>query len=453
MGSEMKWKQLLSDERLGHEKTTRPYDGRSPFQIDLDRIVFSQPFRRLQDKTQVHPMPPNDHVRRRLTHSIEVSVVGRSLATAVAPTILARNNKLPLTKHDFGYILQAACHAHDIGNPPFGHFGEEAIRHFFKDSEKELKRLGANLKKDQWADLQNYEGNAHGFRILTRKESHTTEKGLSDGLLLTVATLGAFMKYPCCSYSGRGVSRKKFGFFKDDSSNAMGLFKTLGLLPRKRDRHRWVRAPLAYLLEAADDITYSLADFEDGVELDIVTQKEYEDILHPLVSSTSPYWKIGKTDRRGRREALRGAVIGSLIQQVRDVFLDYEQQLLQGKFPGTESSPDGSLLDKIHSAGDIAAIKEFSRERIYSARRKVRIEVASYEIIGVVLHKLTAAALRENQGKPTNVDKRLLVLLGSTRPKRGESPYQVLLNTADHVAGMTDSFVHQLYLHLRGISL
>ena len=264
--NDMNWDQLLSKTRL-RRVTAAPPVGRNEFQRDRDRIVFSYAFRRLADKTQVHPLSKNDHVRTRLTHSIEVASVGRSLGYLVGQVIVPRHGleSQAFTADHFGYIVEAACLAHDLGNPPFGHSGEAAISKWFKDDAKAGKLL-EKLSDQQKKDFLSFEGNAQGFRIITNLENYHHDGGLQ----LTHAVLGAFTKYPCSSCFSKSTNHvgcKKNGFFAAEHKYFADVAEGTGIQPVDNSRKAWFRHPLAFLTEAADDICYIIADLEDGFEV------------------------------------------------------------------------------------------------------------------------------------------------------------------------------------------
>ncbi|MCB9756479.1 MAG: dNTP triphosphohydrolase [Myxococcales bacterium] len=454
----MKWRDLLSAERLNNGDDL-PLDGRSPYQVDIDRIIFSQSFRRLQDKTQVHPLSPNDHVRRRLTHSIEVASVGRSLATAVAPMLRA-NYGLKQSTEEFGYILQAACYAHDIGNTPFGHFGEDAIREYYRNNRELLfDRYKLDRKNVNYEEFEGFEGNAHGFHVLTNRERYkakSRKEGMSNGLQLTYATLGAFVKYP---WFANGIPdayarKEKYGFFQHDHESVDALKKGLGLVTRERGGNRaLVRSPLVYLVEAADDICYSVVDLEDGVELGLISFERFENLLKPLADAGGGYGRIPKGEERSRREALRGDAIGTLIQQVRDAFNKYESEMLTGAFDRDEAR---SLIDVIPAAKIVKAAKQLARDEVFTERRKLRIEVAAFEVIGGLLDNFVNAALERFGTSIKGKSKRLLKEMGlaeepSVDPK-ADTEYASMLFATSFVAGMTDTYASNLFRQLKGIS-
>ena len=333
----MNWKKLLNDNRLGIKKITsgEPLDGRSQFQKDFDRIVFSPAFRRLQDKTQVFPLPESDFVHTRLTHSLEVSVVGRSLGNLVGERILERdtNLKKEFTKFHFGEIVAAACLAHDIGNPPFGHSGEDAIAEFFKKGNgKDFKELINDEKK--WDDLINYEGNAQGFRIITTLQN----PDVKGGLRLTYATLGAFTKYPKESFTPDTLIKlkkkkayKKFGFFQAEKKIFKEVAEATGLDCKKNgSEFWWCRHPLTFLVEAADDICYRIMDLEDGFRLSLISFAETEELMIPLVNKNDLKGYKGR-DEKEKIGYLRAKGISNLVNELADTFMEEEKNILAGK--------------------------------------------------------------------------------------------------------------------------
>src|SRR5690554_1288238 len=315
MSATMHWHKLLSATRFGEPQGTLDLEpGRTPFDKDYDRIIFSSAFRRLDRKTQVHPLAENDHVHSRLTHSLEVGCVGRSLGTRVGRAL---RDKLPLglNANDVGALVQAACLAHDIGNPPYGHTGEDAIRHWFREPGNAHFLDGLNdLEK---ADLQTFEGNAQGFRLVTQTESHR-EQG---GMRLTYGTLGAFLKYPwTVDYVQKGQA-KKFGCYQTELEILRKVAEELGLIELKENF--WARHPLVYLLEAADDICYGIIDLEDGIEMDLLRHDEVEALLMPVLEGhydVEAELKHIDTSRR-RLQILRGMVMEVLVTAVSEAFI------------------------------------------------------------------------------------------------------------------------------------
>ena len=332
----MEWEKLLTDSRIG-EKTTskqKEQDSRSEFQKDFDRIVFSPAFRRLQDKTQVFPLPESDFVHTRLTHSLEVSCVGRSLGNLVGETVIERNPLLKnkFTKFHFGEIVAAACLAHDIGNPPFGHSGEDAIAEFFRSGNGyKFKSKIKDVKK--WTDLIQYEGNAQGFRIVTKLQNPK----LRGGLRLTFSTLAAVTKYPRESIVNvrskvlLNKAYRKYGFFQAEKDLFKEVAEETGLNCQKGlNNYWWCRHPLTFLVEAADDICYRVMDLEDDFRLGFVSFRETEELLMPLINPKflKGYKEIDEKDRIGY---LRAIAISELVNELAQVFLDEEKNILGGE--------------------------------------------------------------------------------------------------------------------------
>ncbi len=453
-GVMMDWTQLLNAGRLGREPRSRPLDpGRSEFRRDSDRITFSTAFRRLQDKTQVFPLADNDYVRTRLTHSMEVASVGRSLGARVGAVLCQRHGFRDVHPSDFGEIVSAASLAHDLGNPPFGHSGEDAIRHWFRTSEH-ARIAGADLSDIERADVELYEGNAQGFRLITRLQMPDNPGGLQ----LTHATLGAFTKYPRESWVAdptrhKGASAKKFGFYQSER----GLFETVaescGLIRRTADAAWWARHPLAYLVEAADDICYRLVDFEDGFRLGHLTYEEVSQSFLALMPESSRPTRLQDAHSDGRRvQILRAVAIGCAIDQCAEVFLDHENDLLSGSFdlPLIDAGPVRAAWDYIQSR---------SVETIYSTPRGVEIEAAGFEVLGGLLDVFVSAlndiAVHGKSASPRSRKLLLLVPVENLGPGRGldVAPYQRLLKILDFVSGMTDTYAVSLYKKVRGISL
>ena len=324
----MNWEKLLAFGRFGEEaKGTSTDTARSEFEVDYDRIIFSAPFRNLQDKTQVFPLPEQAFVHTRLTHSLEVSSVGRSLGKAAGELLLEKYPKLSskgITAAGIGSIVAAAALTHDIGNPPFGHAGEEAISDFFR-----LQPYGTNWKQhvreDQWADLINFEGNAQGFRMLVSKQ---------NGLKLTYATLAAFTKYPRPSLIvQRDVARKsqkKYGFFINQLQDFEKMAQELGL--EKVGDDCWARHPLAFLVEAADDICYNIIDLEDGCTLGLVTFEDTISLLKPILGEKFDPEKLKNRTQAQNLGALRALTIGQLIRETVEAFATYEESMRKGNF-------------------------------------------------------------------------------------------------------------------------
>jgi len=448
----LNWKELLNDNRLGINAASPggTVDGRSQFQKDFDRIVFSPAFRRLQDKTQVFPLPESDFVHTRLTHSLEVSVVGRSLGNLVGERILGRNPKLKndFTKFHFGEVVAAACLAHDIGNPPFGHSGENAIAEYFKTGAGKEFRKNINDEK-KWFDLIKYEGNAQGFRIITTLQN----PDIDGGLRLTLATLAAFTKYPKESFTAtdlKGLTNKtaykKFGFFQEEKNIFKEIAKSVGLKVVEESSYWWCRHPLSVLVEAADDICYGIMDLEDGFRLGLISFKETEELLIPLVPGDELVgYKV--RDENEKIGYLRAKAISELVIELADRFVDEEEKLLDGKF-------EDEMLLVIKKASALKKINKISIEKIYRYKSVIEREVAGYEVLGGLLDTFIHAYNEYYEGNLSRKNKAVVNLL----PKRitnnpPDDIYLRLLNVIDFVSGMTDSFAVSLFRKIKGISL
>lgn len=437
----MNWQQLLSPMRFGAPEGTLAVElGRSPFHKDYDRIIFSSAFRRLDRKTQVHPLSENDHIHSRLTHSLEVACVGRSLGTRVGEAL---QSQLPeaITPQDLGAMVQAACLAHDIGNPPYGHTGEDAIRHWFRDPQNQHFLEGlSDLEK---ADLQTFEGNAQGLRIVTQVEYHRFQ----GGMRLTYGTLGAFLKYPwSVDYIDRG-DRKKFGCYQTELPILREVANTLGLI--QIHENAWCRHPLVYLLEAADDICYGLIDLEDGIEMGLLRYREVEDLLRPLLAQQ---WQDSSLDLaqadndRRRLQMLRGHVMEAMVGAVSNAFVKQQAALLSGTLKGDlVDYCDGPVAQVIYAAKDLA------RQRIFKDGRKLAVEIGSYSTLGILLEAfLTAVRQRICEGQATFRNERVLELMGKSAPQSDWSLYQAYMRALDYISGMTDNYAADLAKQFSG---
>jgi len=440
----LNWVHLLSSQRIGH-KTAAVEQSRSAFEQDYDRIIFSHPFRRLQDKTQVHPLPEHDFVHTRLTHSLEVSTVGRSLGKKAGEVVLQRHAELAgkFSLFDFGAIVAAASLTHDLGNPPFGHAGEDAISEFFLH-QGVGQGFQSRVTESQWEELVRFEGNAQGFRILNKSQY---------GLKLTFATLGAFTKYPCPAFFPQRdkskKSQKKFGFFESERELFSEVASTLGLI--RRGENVWCRHPLAFLVEAADDICYNIIDLEDGCRLGLVSFEETVDLLAPILGGKLDRSKLASgTGLNEKLGTLRAMAIGELIEAVTQVFLDHEQSMLDGEF-------DQALMDLCEFSKSIRTIGEVSSKKIYHARNVVEIEAAGHEVLPGLLHEFIQAAIQLAHGGRSRKYQNLGMLLPEeTRGeilKHPDNPYHLLRQCIDFISGMTDRHAISMYRKIKGISL
>ncbi len=439
------WEKLLSADRLGAGAAPgRPE--RTAFQQDHDRIVFTSAFRRMKDKTQVFPLSKSDYVRTRLTHSLEASCVGRSLGAVVGREIIDRHGLSNLDAADFGAIVAAACLAHDIGNPPFGHAGEDAIREWFRQSGL-LDRHP--FTPAQRADFERYEGNAQGFRIVTRLQSPA-----NPGLQLTNAVLATFTKYPrpsCLENELDGKSGKKFGFFQQDADAFAQVARSTGLVERIPGQ-AWRRHPLAFLVEVADDTCYLIVDLEDAARLGFVPYRDAECLLADLAGSAVSGGRMERLhDPKERLEYLRAKAIGRLLESAAAVFLENEDAILAGNF-------DEELLDQSPIALPLQAVLKLAKESIYVARPALEIETAGFEVLGGLLALYTnAVEAGAGCARLTTRERMLLKLLPAQflghDAQPDPDPYVRLLQVADFVAGMTDSYAVDMYRKLKGIDL
>ena len=434
----MNWEQLLSLQRYG-DKTKRlrkeQDETRLGFEVDYDRIVFSAAFRSLQDKTQVIPFSKTDFVHTRLTHSLEVSVVARSIGRLAGKAILEKHPHLSeihgYQSNDFGAIVAAAALAHDIGNPPFGHSGEKAIGHFFSDGS------GAGYKAElnalEYEDLCKFEGNANGFKIVSQ-----SMEGAPGGLRLSAATLGAYMKYPKASLPHKPtqhVADKKFGFYQAQATDFSTLAQDLGLASTKGT---YFRHPLAYLVEAADDICYTIIDFEDGINLGWISESYALEYLINLVKDSidkKTYASLKHTPQR--MSYLRALAINSLIKDAVAIFLKNEEAILSGSFPH-------ALLDKSKYAAQIDDIISLSVEKVYHSPEVLQKEIVGYKVITTLLDAFTTAAVHEFKGEADAYDQLILRLVPKGTPYLSDSLYDTLLNATCYVASLSDGKAMEL---------
>lgn len=439
----MTWEQLLSLKRQGDKgKRLRieQDDTRLGFEVDYDRIIFSSAFRSLQDKTQVIPLSKTDFVHTRLTHSLEVSVVGRSIGRLVGKKIIEKYPHLSAVHgyhmNDFGAIVAAAALAHDIGNPPFGHSGEKAIGEYFSIGKGQ--QFKDKLTPKQWQDLIDFEGNANGFSVLT-----SSRPGIEGSLRLSYATLGAFTKYPKESLPKKptkNISDKKYGFFQSDKDFFKEVAEELGMISNKSGEDiGYERHPLAFLVEAADDICYTIIDFEDGINLGLVSEDFALEYLIKLVKDTIDANKyqtlITKEDRISY---LRALAIGNLINDAVRVFVENEEAILQGKF-------HFALTDKSKYKAQMDDIIKLSVKNIYQSREVIEKELSGYQIINTLLDKFITAFNNNHEGKATNYDKLLLKILPEKHHLEKENLYDRLLHICHYISMLTDGKAVELF--------
>ncbi len=437
----MNWQQLLSSKRFGMEKyhDEKKHD-RTDFQRDYDRLIFSAPFRRLQNKTQVFPLPGSIFVHNRLTHSVEVSCVGRSLGIIVGRELRRKYPDSPADFEEISAIVAAGCLAHDLGNPPFGHSGETAITSYFTEGKGKDLETAIREEGGRWEDFTNFEGNANSIRMLI----HQFRGRRPGGFVMTYSMLASIVKYPFSSEASSG----KFGFFKSEEADFRTIADDMGMICLQESPCMYVRHPLVYLVEAADDICYEIMDIEDAHKLGILSSQEtielflnfFESDRQKHMCHTMEYVH----DVNEQIAYLRSSVIGLLVDECVKVFLDKEEDILKGKGPK-------SLIKEISSQANEAykISTSVSFKRIYRAKDVVDIELAGHRIIGFLLDKFITAI----QNPEANYSKLLLGRVPEQFETNAESLYERILAVLDFVSGMTDVYALDLYRKITGMSL
>ncbi len=446
----MNWEQLLSLKRYGDTKKrnrNEQDENRLGFEVDYDRIIFSTAFRSLQDKTQVIPLSDTDFVHTRLTHSLEVSVVARSLGRMVGIEILKKYPKLEQLGYkstDFGAITAAAALAHDIGNPPFGHSGEKAIGSFFKEGSG--VQYKTQLTEKEYQDLVDFEGNANGFHLVSQSDT-----GQDGGIRLSYATLGAFMKYPKESLPKKPtnhVADKKYGFFQQDKNIFLDVAQNLGLQQtRNGETISFSRHPLTFLVEAADDICYTIIDFEDGINLGLIEEEKALEFLMNLVRAsidTKKYTQL--TTTKSRVSYLRALAIGALIQESVSVFIKNEEAILNGTYAT-------GLIDKCKYEAQINDIINISIRKIYQSEEVIEKEIVGYQVISKLLENYSNAIEHNITGKSSHFDKLVLKTLPEITAFDSDFLYERLLGVSSYVASLSDSKALLLYKKQMGLIL
>lgn len=436
----MNWNSLLSNKRFGMEDLhLKNHDDRTEFQRDYDRLIFSAPFRRLQNKTQVFPLPGSVFVHNRLTHSLEVACVGRSLGNGVSKKIQQQHRQAVSPFMDeIGAIVSAACLAHDLGNPPFGHSGEKAIATYFSEGEGAF--LKDKMSTNEWKDIITFEGNANAFRLLT----HQFNGRRKGGFALTYSTLASIAKYP---YSSAYAEKKqKFGFFQSEKDDFAKIAHELGLI--RLEKEKYVRHPLVYLVEAADDICYEIMDIEDAHKLKILSTEETQELLLAFI----PHERIKRvketlqivSDNNEQIAYLRSTVIGLLIDACVDAFVINETAILKGTFA---SSLIKNIPETQKKAYEMCEI--LSKKRIYKSKDVVDIEIAGYNIIYTLINKFSTAVLQPEKAYSSM----LLSRIPQQYQTDSENEYGKILAVLDFISGMTDIYALDLYKKINGMSL
>jgi len=446
----MNWENLLSLKRFGDQTTRKRIDqdeARLGFEVDFDRIIFSDSFRSLQDKTQVVPLSKTDFVHTRLTHSLEVSVVARSLGRMVGKHIIEKYPELKnkgYRSNDFGAISAAAALSHDIGNPPFGHSGEKSIGEFFLSGKGQVFKN--QLHPKQWQDLIDFEGNANGLKILC--ESVNNIKG---GLRLSYATLGAFIKYPKESLPkkpSQHIADKKYGVFQSEVAFFEELADELGLKRTGNSNDlSFSRHPLAYIVEAADDICYTIIDFEDGINLGLISEDYALEYLINLVRDTINTKKYNSLQNtQDRISYLRALAIGNMIQEASRIFIENEEIILKGDF-------QHSLLEKCKYEAQINDIIKLSVDKIYQSKEVIEKEIAGYQVIADLLEVFINAANNKHANQLSNYDKLILMLLPDRYKQTSDDLYTRVLSVCNLVANFSDSYAILLHKKIKGVDL
>ncbi|MFV0573458.1 MAG: dGTP triphosphohydrolase [Xanthomarina gelatinilytica] len=447
----MNWEQLLSLKRYGdiNKRLRKEQDEtRLGFEVDYDRIIFSSEFRSLQDKTQVIPLSQTDFVHTRLTHSLEVSVVGRTLGRKVGAKLIEKYPHLQTIHgyqaNDFGAIVAAAALAHDIGNPPFGHSGEKAIGEFFKTGQG--LQYKSQLTAKEYQDLCDFEGNANGFKIVTESRS-----GREGGLRLSYATLGAFTKYPKESLPKKPtnhIADKKYGFFQSEKDLFLDVATELGLLKiGSKTDSRFARHPLTYLVEAADDICYTIIDFEDGINLGLIQEEFALEYLINLVKHSIHSKKYNKlSTTQDRVSYLRALAINTLIQEAVEIFLDHEEDILNNNF-------STGLLDKSKYEAQISDIINISIINVYKSQEVIDKEIVGYKVISTLLDVYSVAVINKSLNQASNYDALLLKNIPELNYCESNSTYQKLLGVCHYVSLLSDSQAILKFKKIQGISL
>jgi len=438
----MEWNKLLSVQRLGQPVPTEiNAESRTQFQRDYDRLIFSSPFRRLQNKTQVFPLPGSVFVHNRLTHSLEVASVGRSLGNMLSSRLETMGVKHPLLP-EIGAAVAAACLAHDMGNPPFGHSGEDAIKSFFLHGEG--KEVRGKISDAQWKDITLFDGNANAFRLL----SHQFNGRRQGGLVLTYTMLASIVKYP---YESSATSKAKFGFFQSEKETYKQIAQTLGLVQKQTDPLVYCRHPLVFLVEAADDICYQVMDIEDAHKLKILSYDETRELFMGFFDRREDpvqHQKIEKTlnevtDRNEQISFLRASVIGKLVNECASAFFDHYEPIMEGQF-------DKPLIRNLSgfSLKAMEKVIDTSVARVYADPSVIEIELAGYRIIATLLGAFVDATLNESV-----FGKKLLKLFPEQFREKEPDAYSKIQSVIDYVSGMTDVYALELYRKITGISI
>jgi len=443
----MDWIQLISNKRLGQEhRHTERHDDRTEFKRDYDRLIFSAPFRRLQNKTQVFPLPGSIFVHNRLTHSLEVASVGMSLGNDVSQRVI--HEKRPELRgtmfEQIGQIVSTACLAHDLGNPPFGHSGEKAIQTFFTEGAGNI--LKSKVSSEFWDDITHFEGNANAFRLLT----HQFKGRRVGGFVMTYSTLASIVKYP---YASSAAGKKgKFGFFQSEQEYFQRIADEMGITCKSNSHEplQYARHPLVYLVEAADDICYEIMDIEDAHKLKILSYQETENLLLGFFDDVNREKILQRIVDEGLNDAnekvvyMRACVIGKLENECVNTFMEHEDEILKGTF-------EGSLIKHIkqHQRDAYERCAKLSAERIYRSRPVLDVELSGYKIMATLMEQMTEAVMHPNR----YYSQQLIERVSSQYDINNKDLEIRLMAVIDYIAGMTDIYALDVYQKINGISL
>ncbi|MCW3787112.1 deoxyguanosinetriphosphate triphosphohydrolase [Plebeiibacterium sediminum] len=441
----MNWNQLLSVKRTGQEdRINDTKHHRTQFQRDYDRLIFSSPFRRLQDKTQVFPLPGSIFVHNRLTHSLEVASVGRSLGHNLTEFLISEKGLDNDLIHEIGSIVATACLAHDMGNPPFGHSGESALSHYFKEGEGKKLKDQYPFTEEEWNDLTEFEGNANAFRLLTHQFNGRRKGGFS----LTYSSVASILKYP---YASGQTTKKKYGYFQSEKEMFHRVVQELGLI--EKEPGVYCRHPLVYLVEAADDICYQIMDVEDAHKLKILDTQQTKDILMSFLNDDEDKGTRDRiasvseevTDINEQIAFIRASVIGKLVAQCTQVFINNYDKIMNGAFEGS--------LTKYLEGNTNKAMKycaDLSFKKIYRHPSVVEIEISGFKILGSLLHEYSRAILNPND----KYSEMLLPFIPEQyKVSQEATAYEKLQSVLDYISGMTDIYALDLYRKINGIGL
>lgn len=443
----MEWKQLISNKRLGQEQRhTERHDDRSEFKRDYDRLIFSAPFRRLQNKTQVFPLPGSVFVHNRLTHSLEVASVGMSLGNDVSQRLISmRHPELRGTLfEEIGQIVSTACLAHDLGNPPFGHSGEKAIQTFF--TEGPGRELRQQVSPAFWDDITHFEGNANAFRLLT----HQFKGRRPGGFVMCYSTIASIVKYP---YASSAASKKgKFGFFQSEQETYQRIADDMGIIciSKPGEPLRYVRHPLVYLVEAADDICYEIMDLEDAHKLKIITFEQASRLMLDFFDAETQQHILQRieseqlSDKNEQIVYLRACVIGKLENECVNTFIEHEDEILNGTFTG-------SLIDHISPLQRNAYrhCAEVSVQKIYRSRPVLDVELSGYKIMETLMQQMVEAVMH-----PDRYYSQQLIGRVSSQYHIDDPNLEVrLMAVIDYISGMTDVYALGVYRRINGMKI